>query len=67
MRTIWTWAAIILVSMCIVILLVGVRSEQAAYEAARGVVVRTAQQSEAKMPPGHWLLIRRMPRPQAGQ
>lgn len=57
MRKIWTWVAIILVSMCIVTLVVGVRSERAAYHAARGVVVLHAH--GAQQPSD--LLLRRAP------
>lgn len=64
MQKIRSWVAIILVSMCIVVLVVGVRGKQAAYETARtAAIIRTAQQTETRVPPGHWLLIRRIPRP----
>lgn len=64
MRKISTWVAIILASLCIVVLVLGVRGKQSAYESARGfAVIGAARQSQAQMPPGHWLLIRRIPRP----
>ncbi|MCU0510133.1 MAG: hypothetical protein MUC34_17480 [Anaerolineae bacterium] len=61
----WAWIAGILVTVCIVALMLSVRSERQAYWAHRALVVRTAQQAQAQQqPPGAWLIVRRIPRPE---
>jgi hypothetical protein len=47
----WAWIAGILVSLCIIALMLTVRSERQAYWAHRAIVVRTAQQAQAQQQP----------------
>ena len=65
MKNVWAWVAGIVVGASILgLLLVGQAARQhqrAAYVVIRGT---TEQRAEAKTPPGRWLLVRRIPRPQ---
>jgi hypothetical protein len=64
MSKVWAWICGIAVALCVLgLLIVGQPArhhQRAAYVVVRGT---TEQQAETKMPPGHWLLIRRIPRP----
>jgi hypothetical protein len=64
MKDVWTWAAGIVVGLCILGLMIVGRPARHHHRAAY-VVVRstTGQQAQTKAPPGNWLLIRRIPRP----
>ena len=47
----WAWVSGIIVSLCIIALLVFVRSERQAYWASRAIVVRHAQQAQEQHQP----------------
>ena len=64
MRNIWAWVAGVVVGVFIIGLLVagqpGDHHHRAAYVVIRGT---TEQQAQTKVPPGHWLVIRRISAP----
>jgi len=63
MKNVWAWVAAVVVSVCILGLLVSVRPSRQEQRAAYWTTTRVAQQTETKMPPRHWLVIRQIPHP----
>ena len=47
----WAWVSGIIVSLCIIALMLSVRSERQAYWASRAIVVRHAQQAQEQHRP----------------
>jgi hypothetical protein len=64
MSKVWAWAVGILMAVCIIGLIVTPQaprnSKGAVYVIVRG---GTQQQADTQAPEGHWLLVRRIPRP----